>query len=542
MSDQPTTTPGLTRREFVATSAMASAAWMIVPRHVLGQGLTPPSDLVNIAIVGINGMGAVNAQAVMSQNIVAICDVDDALVDAKLEGWERSLRPAPPPPPRQAPRPQTQKPPAAPPPTLAWQRFGPSALQQAADAKWQTTPARAQLQRFVTEQMPRLKRYRDYREMLAQQKDLDALIIATPDHMHAPIASAAMAAGKHVYVQKPMCWSVAEARHLAAQAAANPKLITQMGNQGHSLDEARRGQDYLASGVIGDVAEVHVWTNRPLAYWPQGVPRPKKFDGDWKALGWNNRAVTERLAHVFTNKVNSRVPKGLHWDLFLGAAPDVDYHPLYHPFNWRGWVDWGQGALGDMGAHLVDHPVWGLNLGWPTSIETLSTPFNGLSYPNATTTYYEFPARDGKPAVKMTWYDGGFMPARPFEMGDVKLESGGGVLYIGTKGKMLQDSTGTRPRLLPVELHNSAGAPPERLPRVPHQAHEMNWVNAIRGTDAISCPFSYAAHLTEIMLLGVAALRAGTRLQYDGASMRVTNHATANDFLKREYRAGFGLA
>jgi hypothetical protein len=134
------------------------------------------------------------------------------------------------------------------------------------------------------------------------------------------------------------------------------------------------------------------------------------------------------------------------------------------------------------------------------------------------------------------------MPPRPPEMGDMKLESGGGVLYIGTKGKMLQDSTGSRPRLLPVELHRSAGPPPERMPRVPHQAHEMNWVNAIRGLDAVSCPFAYAAHLTEIMLLGIAALRAGTRLQYDGASMRVTNHAAANAFLAREYRAGFGLS
>jgi hypothetical protein len=315
-----------------------------------------------------------------------------------------------------------------------------------------------------------------------------------------------------------------------------------MGNQGHSLDDARRGQDYLASGIIGEIAEVHVWTNRPLAYWPQGVPRPKKFDGNWKELSWNNRGVTERLAHIFTNKVRSNPPKGLHWDLFLGAAPDVPYHPLYHPFNWRGWVDWGQGALGDMGAHLVDHPVWGLDLGYPTSIETISTPFNGLSYPVATTTHYEFAARGGRPPVKMTWYDGGFMPARPVEMGEVKLEGGGGVLYIGTKGKMLQNSTGTRPRLLPVELHNSAGAPPERMPRVPHQAHEMNWVNAIRGTDTISCPFSYAAYLTEIMLLGVAALRAGTRLQYDSEAMRITNHAAANDFLRRDYRQGFGLA
>jgi predicted dehydrogenase len=534
----------LPRRDFITQTALAAAAWMIVPRHVLGQGLTPPSDRVNIAVVGIHGMGAANAQAVMSQNIVAICDVDDALLEARLESWKRSLQPRP------ATRPQPARPqsaaraaatPARAPVTLPWEVFGPSALQGAADEKWRPEPDRALLQRFVNEQLPRLKTYRDYREMLAQQKDIDAVIIATPDHMHAPIASAAMAVGKHVYVQKPMCWSVAEARHLAKQAAANPKLVTQMGNQGHSLDEARRGQDYLASGILGDITEVHVWTNRPLAFWPQGVPRPKKFDGNWKQLGWSNRDVNERLAHVFTNKVKANPPKGLHWDLFLGAAPDVEYHPLYHPFNWRGWVDWGQGALGDMGAHLVDHPMWGLGLGWPTSIETISTPFNGLSYPIATTTHYEFPPRGRRPAVKMTWYDGGFMPPRPAEMGEMKLNPNGGVLYIGTKGKMLQESTGTRPRLLPVELHNSAGPPPEKLPRVPNQAHEMNWVNAIRGTDTISCPFSYAAYLTEIMLLGIAALRAGTRLQYDGEAMRVTNDAAANDFLRREYRQGFGL-
>jgi predicted dehydrogenase len=545
MPSGPTKSPAaLTRRDFVTQTALAGAAWMIVPRNVLGQGQIPPSDRVNIAVVGIHGMGAANAQAVMSQNIVAICDVDDALLEARLEAWKRSVqpRPAPRPQPARPPAAASARPPARPTAALQWDVFGPSTLQAEADEKWRPEQDRVLLQRFVNEQLPRLKTYRDYREMLARHKDIDAVIIATPDHMHAPIASAAMAAGKHVYVQKPMCWSVAEARHLTAQAAANPKLVTQMGNQGHSYDDARRGQDYLASGILGDITEVHVWTNRPLAYWPQGVPRPKKFDGNWKDLGWNNRGVTDRLAHVFTNKVKSNPPKGLHWDLFLGAAPDVEYHPLYHPFNWRGWVDWGQGALGDMGAHLVDHPVWGLDLGWPTSIETISTPFNGLSYPTATTTYYEFPSRGSRPAVKMTWYDGGFMPPRPAEMGEMKLNANGGVLYIGTKGKLLQESTGTRPRLLPVELHNSAGPPPEKMPRVPHQAHEMNWVNAIRGTDKISCPFSYAAYLTEIMLLGVAALRAGTRLQYDGAAMRVINDVAANDVLRREYRQGFGLA
>ena len=335
---------------------------------------------------------------------------------------------------------------------------------------------------------------------------------------------------------------MAEARHLAKQAATNLKLVTQMGNQGHSTDDARRGQDYLAAGIIGEIKEIHVWTNRPLGYWPQGVPRPKKFDGKWDELGWGNRGITDRLANAFVHKARTKTPKGLHWDLFLGAAPPVEYHPLYHPFNWRGWVDWGQGALGDMGAHLVDHPVWGLKLGLPTTIETISTPFNNVSYPNATTTHYEFPARDGMPAVKMTWYDGGFMPARPVEMGDVPLEGTGGVLYVGSKGKMLQDNTGAKPRLLPLELHNGTGAPPERMPRVAHKHHEMNWVNAIRGRDTISCPFAYAAHLTEIMLLGIAALRAGTRLEYDGAAMRVTNVASGNDLLTRQYRPGFGLA
>ena len=252
--------------------------------------------------------------------------------------------------------------------------------------------------------------------------------------------------------------------------------------------------------------------------------------------------MTQRLANAFMNKTKTNVPKGLHWDLFLGAAPDVEYHPLYHPFNWRGWVDWGQGALGDMGAHLIDHPVWGLKLPLPNVIETISTPFNKVSYPNATTTYYEFPGQNGKPGVKLAWYDGGLEPPRPFEMADVKLEGEGGVLYIGTKGKMLQNTYGARPRLLPVELHNDFGAPPEKIRRVPNQAHEMNWVNAIKGTDTISCPFSYAAHLTEIMLLGIASLRAGMALTYDGANMRITNNAAANEYLTRVYRKGFELS
>jgi len=545
MSDSPAN-KGVSRREFTTTAASAAAGFMIVPRHVLGRGMQAPSDLLNIAVVGINGMGGNNAQQVMGQNIVAICDVDTLLLDRKIKSWQDRVYP-----------------PAAVPGAAGagggrqggqgagggraggaagptYKNFGKSKAQQDADAKWAREDGDATLKRFVDAQLPRLQKHRDYRRMLEQQKDIDAVIVATPDHMHAVIASAAMDAGKHVYVQKPMCWSVHEARHLAKKAA-DTKLVTQMGNQGHSQDEARRGQEYLMSGVIGDIKEVHVWTNRPLAFWPQGIPRPAALpENPTTPLRWNNSGISRRLAAAMKSEGVS-VPDTLAWDLFLGVAPDVEYHPVYHPFNWRGWVDWGQGALGDMGADLIDHPVWGLKLCLPTEIETASTPFDKICYPNATTTYYSFPARNGMPPVKLTWYDGGLTPPKPEEMGEEAFNGEGGILYIGSKGKMLQNTYGQRPRLLPIERHNDYGAPKEKMVRVPHEAHEMNWVNAIKGKDEISSPFSYAAHLTEIMLLGVASLRAGKKLFYDGAKMQVTNDPSANDFLTRTYRAGYSL-
>jgi predicted dehydrogenase len=531
-----------TRREFVKTAAVAGAGLTIVPRHVLGLGFQAPSDTLNIAIVGVGGMGSSNAAAVMSQNIVAICDVDDVLLERSLTRWKDRVYPPAPTQPAGGGRGgggggrgggEGQ----AGPPRPVWQDFGKSQMQTEADARWTPNGGTADMKKFVDEQMPKLRKYRDYREMLAKQTDIDAVVVATPDHMHAVIASNAMDVGKHVYVQKPMCWSVHEARHLARKAAEK-KVVTQMGNQGHSQDEARRGQDYLAAGAIGDITEVHVWTNRPLAFWPQGIPRPAAITGN-PPTNWNNSSITRRLAAAMVG--DYPVPDALAWDLFLGVAPDVEYHPVYHPFNWRGWVDWGQGALGDMGAHLIDHPVWGLKLGLPTVIETTSTPFNRVCYPNATTTHYEFAARSGMPALKMVWYDGGLLPPKPEEIGEERLSGEGGILYVGTKGKMLQDTYGANPRLLPVDMHNSYGAPREQMARVPHQAHEMNWVNAIKGKDTISSPFSYAAHLTEVMLLGVASLRANAKLHYDGAAMRVTNNDAANEFLTRTYRAGYSL-
>jgi hypothetical protein len=527
---------GVSRRKFVTTAAAAGAGLTIVPRHVLGHGFQAPSDTVNIATVGIGGMGASNTRKLMSQNIVAFCDVDDTLMESAIQNFQKSAAAGPPQPSGQ---PRT-------PPRL------PSKAQQAANAKRDPIDAYTTLKRFADEQLPKLKKYRDYREMLEKQKDLDAIVVATPDHMHAPIALAAMDLGKHVYVQKPLCWSVEEARALAKKAKDNRKVVTQMGNQGHSSDGARTGYEYIRNGAIGDIREVHVWTNRPLGYWPQGVPRPSKTEpalDPKRAQPWNGGYVTAKLASALGG--DFPIPGTLDWNLFLGVAPEVEYHPIYHPFNWRGWVDWGQGALGDMGAHLVDHPFWALDLGYPTVIETLSTPFNGVNFPTATTTYYDFPARGKMPAVKLTWYDGGLTPPKPEEMGDERFNAEGGILYIGTKGKMLQNTYGHDPRLLPKSLHESFGEPKQLLPRITHAEgeHEMNWVEAIRGKAEVSCPFDYAGPLTEVMLLGIVALRAGGKILYDGANMRVTNTISGpgnkavdpNQFLKREYRSTFKL-
>ena len=525
-------TDAISRRKFVTTVAATGAGLTILPRHVLGRGFQAPSDTLNIATVGINGQGFTNTRNLLSQNIVAICDVDDGLLQGALTRFKTQAQMAAnPQQAQQSNRPQRQL----------------SKPQLDANARRPAQNGAENLRRFVDEGLPKIKTYKDYREMLDKQKDLDGVVVATPDHMHAPIALAAMDIGKHVYVQKPLCWSVQECRLLAEKAKANPKIVTQMGNQGHSTDGARTGQEYLAAGAIGEIREVHVWTNRPLGYWPQGIPRPAPLPAPDpnRPVRWNGPGVEAKLAAAMYG--DYPVPPGLDWDLFLGVAPRVEYHPIYHPFNWRGWVDWGQGALGDMGAHLIDHPFWGLNLGFPTEVETISTPFNGVCYPAATTTYYQFAARGNMPAARLTWYDGGFNPPKPEEIGDERLNGEGGVLYIGTKGKMLQDTYGLNPRLLPKSLHDSYGTRKAKLTRVAHEEHEMNWAEAIKGKAEISSPFSYAARLNEVMLLGVVSLRAGGKIAYDGANMRVTNtvktasnkSVDANEFLRRSYRDGF---
>jgi len=506
----------VSRRSFIRNAAVTGAAISIVPRHVLGRGFTPPSDLLNIACVGVGGMGRSNLINLSSQNIVALCDVDWGYTDKNLSRLDTDVANL------QA---HIDHPDASP--------AGKPA--PAADSE-KTKERLANILHLKNDLIPKAKRYSDYRKMLEQQKDIDAVVVATPDHMHAPIALAAMDLNKHVYVQKPLCWSVDEARKLSKRAAET-KLATQMGNQGRSLDDTRKAVEYVWSGAIGEVREIHVWTDRPVGFWPQGVPRPKAPVEPLDTLKWDGPGVDARLAAAMAG--NYPVPETLSWDLFLGVGPEVPYHPIYHPFNWRGWLDWGCGAIGDMGAHLLDVSMWALNLGLPTSIETVSTPFNRVSFPNGELIFYEFPARGSMPPVKLTWYDGGLMPPKPEELGDEELIKEGGAILVGSKGKLMHNTYGAHPRLLPQSLQESVGNPPEKLARIPGEEHELNWVDAAKGKTQAASPFEYAAKLTEVMLLGVVALKAGKKIAYDSANMRVTNVPDANQYLSRQYRQGW---
>ena len=502
----------ISRRDFVSRAAATTAAVTIVPRHVLGRGQTPPSDRLNIAGVGVGGMGRTNLLNLgLDNNIVALCDVDWGFAGRQwtVPTLEADLK-------REQDR-------------VAKGGLTPEAVKNSEHRI-------GSLRKLIAEDLPKQKRHRDFRRMLEEQKDIDAVVIATPDHMHAAVALAAMDLNKHVYVQKPLCWSVDEARKLARKAQQK-KVVTQMGNQGHSWDDGRKAVEWVQSGAIGDVTEVHVWTNRPLSYWPQGIPRPEPRRIS-ENMRWNMNGVMARLANAMG--IYS-VPEDLDWDLFLGPAPAIEYHPVYHPFNWRGWVDWGCGALGDMGAHLLDHAYWALDLGYPTSIETVSTPWEKACFPMATNTYYEFPARGSKPPVKLTWYDGGMFPPTPPEFAEGETLNGeGGAIMVGTKGKVIHNTYGLGARLLPASLQKSVGDPPRTLPRIT-TSHEVNWSDACKGKGQASTPIEYAAKLTEVMLLGVVALRAGTKIHYDGAEMRVTNSREGNDLLKREYRRGWSL-
>ena len=365
---------------------------------------------------------------------------------------------------------------------------------------------------------PNARQYRDFRKMLDKEdKNIDAVVVATPDHIHAPASMAAIKRGKHVYCEKPLTHSVYEARRVA-EAAREHKVATQMGNQGQASPQTRLMCEMVWDGAIGPVREVHVWTDRPnkglnAVYWPQGVDRPK-----------------ERPA----------VPKTLDWDLWLGPAPKRPYHPAYVPFKWRGWWDFGTGAMGDIGCHALDPIFRALKLGAPTSVEGISTLVNTETYPLSSKIHYEFPARGDMPPVKVVWYDGGMRPPRPEELEDGRQVGSNGKLFIGDKGKMLSE------RIIPESKMKEYGKPPEMIPRSP--GHYIEWIEACKGGKPAGSNFDHAGPLAEAVLLGNVALRPElkekmnrTKLLWDGPNLKITNVPEANKFLHREYREGWSL-
>lgn len=372
---------------------------------------------------------------------------------------------------------------------------------------------------------PEAKTYVDYREMLEKQKDIDAVIIATPDHTHAVITLAAMAAGKHVYCQKPLTHTIREARTVT-DAARRAKVQTQMGNQGHSSESIRLLKEWLAAGVIGDVREVHAWTDRPVG----GDP-------------WSTFAVQAQP------KETPPVPATLNWDLWLGPVAHRAYHPDYHPLKWRAWLDFGTGPLGDMGCHIIDPAFWALDLSAPTTVEATTTHWekdvSSQTFPRASIVRYQFPARGTRPPVALTWYDGRLQPPIPADLEPGRKLPGSGALIIGDKGTLLHGSHGAGGlRLLPEARMKALVRPEKTLPRVVG-SHEADWVRACKeGPDGrpASSPFEYGGALTETVLLGVLAMRLpNQRLTWDSAKMKFAGNPAADALLHSPYREGWTL-
>jgi predicted dehydrogenase len=360
---------------------------------------------------------------------------------------------------------------------------------------------------------PKAERFKDYRVMLEKCKDVEAVMIATPDHMHAPITLAALRAGKHVYVEKPMAHSIEEAR-LMTQVAKETGLVTQMGNNGHAGEGLRRTREWIEAGAVGTVKEVHGWSDRPLKWWPQPAQKP-------------------------TNR--PPVPKDLDWDLWLGCAPVRPYSPAYHPFAWRGWFDFGTGALGDMAVHNLDPAFYALDLGAPSSAESQHSPLGLETYSAWQIITFSFPARGSQPAIKMVWYDGGKLPPPPpgMEVGE-KLPDNG-ILFIGTKGTMLCGGWSGPPRLVPATLMNDFKAPPKTIPR--SSGHRSEWIQACKDKkpEDAKAGFAYSGPFTEALLVGNLATRIQKRVEWDSLRMRAINAPEADTLIRKKYRQGFGI-
>lgn len=447
----------LSRRKFIGKSMIGVTAFTVVPRFVLGgSGYTAPSDKLNIGCIGVGGKGRADIHGVMSENIIALCDVDQVRAQERSGLFDN---------------------------------------------------------KSVYEAFPKAKRYLDFREMLEKEKDIDAVTISTPDHTHAVITMAAMKSGKHVYTQKPLTRTIDESRKLV-EYAKKSGLATQMGNQGHANEGPRILNELIWQGAIGKVHEVHCWTNRPV--WPQGIEhRPSQ---------------------------SPQIPATLDWDLWLGPAPYRPYHTDYVPFSWRGWWDFGVGALGDMGCHIIDYPIWALKLTYPTTVEAYSSPVYEESPPQSSLITYTFNSGlDGSP-VKIVWYDGGLKPNMPEGLGheDNLWNSIGGAIFKGETGVIVYGHHRPKPVLLINGRKVDYDMPKEMIPR--SIGHYKEWIEEIKGSKNRSMVnFDYAGPLNETVLLGNVALRTGQKLMWDAENMRITNLPEANKYLKEDYRSGWNL-
>jgi len=462
----------MSRRKFLGGVA-AATAFTVVPRHVLGgEGHVAPNDKTTLAGIGTGGQGTQNMtrfQRLPEIQVVAVCDVNR-------EGGGY----------------------------LSWNWT---------QGKEERTAGREPMRRAVDEYYAKeqpsgkyqaCKAYADYRELLAKE-DVDAVMIATPDHAHAVITMAALRLGKHVYCEKPLTYSVAEARQVT-EAAREAGVATQLGNQGQASEEARVVCEFIADGAIGPVHEVQVWCSARFWSWYGGEARPPE---------------------------TPPVPDGLEWDLWLGPAPERPYHPAYCPWTWRNWWDFGTGLLGDLGCHKLSTVFKALKLGHPTSVEACSTKLNPETYPLGVIARFEFPARGDMPPVRLSWYDGGLQPPPPKDLEPGRRMSD--VTYIGENGTLMGH------RLIPESAMQSYGVPPKTLPRSP--GHDEEWVAACRGGPPAGSNFvDHSGLLSEVCMLGNVAVRAaGKRLEWDGPNLKITNDEAANQLLHREYREGWSL-
>jgi predicted dehydrogenase len=438
----------ITRRRFLQTTTVGAAAIsfpFIATRNVLGA-----NGRLNIAGIGVGGKGATDVSCCDTENIVALCDVDE---------------------------------------------------QNAAG---------------TFKKYPSAKRYKDHRVLLEKEEgNIDAVTISTPDHMHAVAAIMAMRMGKHVYCQKPLTRTIQEARDLA-ETARRHKVVTQMGNQGHSHPGTRRLVELIRAGVLGQVHEIHCWTDRPI--WPQGITRPSD---------------------------TPPVPATLDWDLWLGVASWRPYHPAYVPFKWRGFWDFGTGALGDMACHVMDLPFFALGLRDPLSVVAESSGGNEESAPNWSIITYEFAADPIHPPLKLIWYDGKKKPSPGLVKATELPENG--VIVIGRKDTLFVPSYWGPGSFVSGAKMEDFKQVPETLPRIPGAekdndlAHHQEWIAACKGQGRALSNFDYAGPMTEAVLLGNVAVRAGQRIQWNAKRLKVTNVREANRFIRSEYRKGWSV-